>query len=250
MKNFLAILFLSCSSLTASAGLTVFAATSTTEVMKELAAAYRENCKEEIHFNFASSGSLARQIEAGEPADLFVSANTNWMNWLEDREQIDQATRFNLAGNSLVMIVPANAEVLPDGSIPGRMAIGDLDSTPAGAYTMELVERMGWREALDPAPLTGSNVQAVLRYVERGEAASGIVYASDALTSDKVRIVATFPDEFHSPIVYPVAACSENEAARDFLAFLKTVAAREIIKQHGFKNPDKPSGAIGENPRL
>jgi len=250
MKNYLAILFLSCSSLSASAGLTVFAAAGTTEIMTALAAAYQERGGEEIYFNFASSGSLARQIDAGEPADLFISANTTWMNWLEGREQIDQATRFNLAGNSLVMIVPADAEVLPDGSIPGRMAIGDCNSVPAGAYTMEVLERMGWWEALDPAPLMGSNVQAVLLYVERGEATAGIVYASDAMVSDKVRIAVTFPAEFHSPIVYPVAACSENASARDFLAFLKTVTARNIIKQHGFTDPNKPSGTIGDNPLL
>jgi len=250
MKNFLAILFLACSSLTASAGLTVFAAASTKEVMKELAAAYGEYGEEEIRFNFATSAELARQIDTGASADLFVSANTTWMNWLEDRDRIDQTTRFNLAGNSLVMIVPKDAPEPIDGSVPDRLAVVDLKTVPAGTCTMELVERMGWWEALDPEPLTGPNVRTVLKYVECGEAAAGIVYASAALGSDKVRIAVTFPDEFHSPIVYPVAACSENASAGDFLAFLKTATAREIIKRHGFTNPDKPSGTIGDNPWL
>ena len=132
MKNFLAILFLACSSLTASAGLTVFAAASTTEVMKELAAAYGEYGEEEIRFNFATSAELARQIDTGASADLFVSANTTWMNWLEDRDRIDQTTRFNLAGNSLVMIVPKDAPEPIDGSVPDRLAVVDLKTVPAG----------------------------------------------------------------------------------------------------------------------
>lgn len=233
------ILALSAVVATATAELTVFAAASMSDAMKALAAAYEEEVGETVRFNFASSGALARQINAGAPVDLFVSANSKWMDWVEEREQIEANTRFNLAGNSLVMIAPKGATVIFDGQISGRLAVGDFSSVPAGMYAKQALEHIGWLDSLRPKLVMGSNVRTVLMYVERGEVAAGIVYASDTQVSDKVEIIGTFPIDSHEPIVYPVAACSDKASTLAFLAFLKTEEAKTILKQNGFTCPEK-----------
>jgi molybdate transport system substrate-binding protein len=225
----------------AAAEMTVFAAASMSDAMKALAAAYVDQGGEPVRFNFASSGALARQIDAGAPADVYVSANQKWMDWLAGKELIDTATRFDLAGNRLVMIAPRDAAVSFDGQITGRLAVGDFNGVPAGMYAREALEYMGWLEALRPKLVTGSNVRTVLMYVERGEVDAGIVYASDAQASDKVETVGTFPPESHAPIVYIAAACSHDAEARRFIEFLKTDQAKTVIKTYGFIGPTDPS---------
>lgn len=224
---------------TAAAELTVFAAASMSDAMKSLAEAYEENGGGEIRFNFASSGALARQIDAGAPADLYVSANIKWMDWLEANNRIKSKSRFDLAANSLVMIAPKNSNAKFSDQIQGRVAVGDFKSVPAGMYAEEALKAKGWLERLRPKLVMASNVRTALLYVERGEVAAGIVYATDAKASGKVKVIGTFPKESHSPIVYPVAACSEKSSTANFLAFLKTDTAKTILKKHGFANPKK-----------
>lgn len=239
LKTFTTIIFALVLALETHADLTVFAAASLTEAMKALAADYADRGGEAVRFNFASSGALARQIDAGAPADLFVSANGKWMDWLEERKLVDKTTRFSLAGNTLAMIAPTGSDLSFDGQISGRLAVGDFSSVPAGMYAKQALEHMGWLDALKPKLVMGSNVRTVLMYVERGEVDAGIVYASDAMASDNVKIVGTFPAESHSPIVYPVAACSGKASAREFLAYLKTDEAKTILENHGFAEPQQ-----------
>jgi len=224
-------------SLQLHAELTVFAAASTTEVMKELAEVFKVETGEVIRFNFASSGALARQIDAGAPADLFVSANVKWMDWLEGRSAINSPTRFNLAANTLVMVAPLDSTLSFNGQIEGRLAVGDFKSVPAGMYAKEALSHMGWLDGLRPRLVMASNVRTALMYVERGEVAAGIVYATDAMASDKVSVVGTFPLESHSPMVYQAAACSKKPAVSQFLEFLKTDQVKSILKKHGFTEP-------------
>lgn len=237
----LAVLFVAAAA-TAAAELTVFAAASMSDAMKALAAAYAEEGGEPIRFNFSSSGALARQIEAGAPADLFASANTQWMDWLEERSLIDPETRFDTAGNRLVMIAPTGSGLLFDGNVPGRLAVGDFNGVPSGLYAQQALESMGWIESFRTRLVMGSNVRIVLLYVERGEVPAGIVYASDARASAKVETVGTFPATSHKPIVYPVAVCRNAcHSAGAFLAFLRSEKAKSILRDHGFCNP--PDGS-------
>jgi molybdate transport system substrate-binding protein len=220
---------------TASAQITVFAASSTTEAMKEIGKCFTDQVGEKVRFNFASSGTLARQIEAGAPADVFVSANVKWMDYLEDKAAVEKDTRFNLATNALVLVAPKGSSLAFDGTISGRLSVGDFKSVPAGIYAREALEHMGWIDTLKPKLVMGSNVRTVLMYVERGETVAGIVYATDAQASEKVVVIGTFPEESHSPIIYPATACSEKEVTTTFMSFLKSLDAKTILRKHGFK---------------
>jgi len=229
------IVFLYALASTAAAQITVFAASSTTEAMKEIGESFTQSTSEKVRFNFASSATLARQIEAGAPADIFISAHIKWMDYLEKRHAIQPDSRFNLAQNELVLVAEKGRQLAFDGIIPGRIATGDFKSVPVGMYAKEALKHMGWLDALQPKLIMGSNARTVLMYVERGETTAGIVYATDARASKKVVVVGTFPEASHSPILYPACACSEKKAAHTFLEFLKSPKARAIFTQHGFK---------------
>lgn len=232
MKNLILSILTACFIIhTASADITVFAAASLAEALAEAGAAYGET----PHFNFASSGTLARQIEAGAPADLFIAASAEWMDYLAEKSAIAKETRFDLAANTLVMVAAPGARVAFDGTIEGRIAVGDFKSVPAGMYAEEALRNMGWLDALRPKLVMSDNVRTALMYAERGEVAAAIVYATDAQASGKVVVVGTFPPGSHRPIVYPAAACSTNEAALRFLEFLKSDQAKAILKKHGFQ---------------
>jgi len=241
MKCILAILLFAGSSIAASAELTVFAAASTTEVMKALAAAYTGRTGESIRFNFAGSGTLARQIEAGAPADLFISANAAWMDYLAQQELLQGGTRSDVAMNALVLIAPADSSLRYEdfpGDLKGRLAVGDFRSVPAGAYAEAVLTSLGWLDAVRDRLVKGANVRTVLMYVERGEVDAGIVYQTDAVQSERAKVIGTFPADAHPPIVYP-AACLKNSApsAKEFLTFLKSEEAQSIFKQFGFTAP-------------
>ncbi len=229
--------------LTASAArseLTVFAAASTTDVMRRLAAGFEEGGGEKIRFNFAASGALARQIDAGAPADIFVSANPNWMDYLEEKNLLISGTRRNIAGNSLALVAPLGSVMSFEGfpsNLTGKLAVGDFQSVPAGTYAQSALKSLGWLDAVQEQLVKGSNVRMVLMYVERGEVDAGIVYLTDAKQSGKVRILGTFSPDCHPPIVYPAAACSTNKPATRFLRFLDSAEARRIFKSHGFYKP-------------
>ena len=222
---------------TTQAPLTVFAAASTTDVMKELAEAYQKAGGADVKFNFASSGALARQIDAGTPADLFISANTKWMNFLDDNAVLLTGTRVDLVKNALVLIAPKESSMTYagfPGNLKGKLAVGDFKSVPAGTYAEAALTALGWLDDVESHLVKGANVRTVLMYVERAEADAGIVYQTDAMRSDKVNVLGTFPAETHPAIVYPAACLKEGAAAKEFLAFIQSAVAKAIWEKHGF----------------
>lgn len=225
----------------ARADVTVFAAASTTDAMKEIGALYTESAGEMVRFNFASSGALARQIDAGAPADLFLSANTKWMDYLESKARMDATTRSDLLANRLVLVEPLAGALERESVFEAllqcrRLAVGDFASVPAGAYAEQALAFGGVYDAVAGRLIKGDSVRRVLFYVERGEVDAGIVYATDAKISAKVKVVGVFPAESHRPICYPVALCPQaTDAAADFLAFLKSPEAMAIFTKYGFE---------------
>ena len=197
-----------------------------------------------VVLSFASSSSLARQIEAGAPADLYFSANRKWMDYLQEEELIEVDTRADLLSNNLVVIAPKD-EVF--GAVPqksfafatafsGRLALGDPDHVPVGLYARQALAQLGWWQALEDRLAPAPDARAALVFVARGECAAGIVYATDAAVSDKVEVVATLPDSLHDPIRYPLAAVKGRATpkVRRLLAFLHSDEAAAVFRRHGF----------------
>lgn len=227
--------------------LTVFAAASLKESMDEAAAAYQRSSGQPVRVSFAASSALARQIEQGAPADVFLSADIEWMDYLQARGKIDPASRRNLLGNTLVLVAPAGgtirplqlqrgANLLPLLGEGGRIAIALTSSVPAGKYAKAGFISLGLWPSLQPRLAEAENVRAALLLVARGEAPLGVVYASDALAEPRVRTVATFPAGSHPPIVYPVArvSASKHPQGAAFVRWLQGTAARAIFQRHGF----------------
>jgi molybdate transport system substrate-binding protein len=225
-------------------GLLVFAAASLTDVLDEIVKVYESTTGKRVKFSFAASSALARQIEAGARADLFVSADLEWMDYLADRKLIAAASRRNVAGNRLVLIAPADSttriEVI-DGldlrSTLGkrRLAMADPDIVPAGRYAKAALETLhGWSGVRDRLA-RAENVRVALAYVATGETPLGIVYETDARVEPRVRIVGTFPAESHPQIRYPAALTSvAGGDAKGFLDFLGSPQARAAFTRHGF----------------
>jgi molybdate transport system substrate-binding protein len=232
--------------------LLVFAAASLTDVLSELQQLWRKSSGAPVKLSFAASSMLARQIEAGGRADLFISADQQWMDYLATRGLIDSASRRNLAGNSLVLIAATRSSASRDESRlelgrgldlakalgGGRLAIADPDTVPAGRYARRALESLGlWNQA-SVRLARADNVRAALLFVARGESPLGIVYATDAQIEPNVRVLATFPDNSHEPITYPAAAtASAGPDAAAFLAFLRSSTAVPVWKKHGFQEP-------------
>jgi len=223
----------------------VFAAASLKNALDDAAAAYQKGGGGAVKMSYAASSALARQIEAGAPADIFISADLDWMNYVAERNLIKNGTRANLLGNRLVLIAPASAklalEIKPGFALVaalggGRLAIADPDSVPAGKYGKAALQKLGVWDSVAAKLAPAEDVRAALRFVARGEAPLGIVYATDAAAEPDVRIVAAFPQDSYPPIVYPVAltASSKNPAAAKFLAFLESAAARPFFVKQGF----------------
>lgn len=235
-------------SMAADTGVVVFAAASTTNAITEIGELYAAQKKGHITTSFASSSTLAKQIAGGAPADVYLSANVKWMDFLEEKSVIDKATRFDLLGNRIVLIAPAKSSIcniaIEEGvdlaallGSQGRLAMGDPEHVPAGMYGKKAMQRLGlWDQVKDRlAPM--KDVRAALVMVERSEVPVGQVYATDAAISKKVRVVGTFPVESHPPIVYPVAAVGgkKTPGAVSFLKFLKTPEARAVFEKYGFE---------------
>jgi molybdate transport system substrate-binding protein len=225
----------------------VFAASSLTEVLNDIADAYARTGRPRPLLAFAASSALARQIEQGAPADLFVSADQEWMDYLADRKLVALASRRTLASNRLVLVVPAGrARRIPIGKsfdmLPlvgdGRWVTGDPDSVPVGRYARTALERLGAWERASTRLARAENVRSALAFVERGDAAAGIVYATDAAASGKVAVAGTFPAWSHPKIVYPAALTAGAQAeARAFHVFLRSRAARALLVRRGFLLP-------------
>ena len=230
------------------APLTVFAAASLKESLDEAASAYQKATGQPVRVSYAASSALARQIEQGAPADVFLSADLDWMDYLEKRKLLDTKSRRNLLGNTLVLVAPTQGDttplalrkgvdLLPRLGQQGRLALALTNSVPAGKYAKAAFESLGVWTALQPRVAEAESVRAALMLVARGEAPLGVVYGSDAKAEPKVRVVATFPADSHPPVIYPVAriASSRHPQATAFTRWLDTPAAAEIFRRHGFK---------------
>jgi molybdate transport system substrate-binding protein len=226
---------------------TVFAAASLGDVLDAVGHAYDAQGGVQVVFSFASSSALARQIEASGGADIFISADRDWMDELGKRGLLAPGTRRNLAGNRLVLVAPAASNVavkvaphfdLQAALHGGRLALADPDSVPAGKYARAALTTLGVWDSVAPHLAPAENVRAALAYVARGEAPLGIVYATDAQAEPRVKIVATFPDRTHPPIVYPAALLTgAKPRAKAFLAFLTGARARAMFARAGFLTP-------------
>jgi len=227
-----------------AAGVTVFAAASLSDALGDVAKAYQAKTGTLPALSFAASSTLARQIEASRGADLFISADTDWMDYLDSRGLIAHETRKNLLGNKLVLIAPASANVslaiaphfdLLGALKGGRLAIADPDTVPAGRYARTALSTLGVWNSVVNRTVNAENVRVALSYVARGEAPLGIVYATDAYGEKSVRIVAAFPDNTHAAIVYPAALTRDaGPGARKFLDFLSGPEASAIFQKDGF----------------
>ncbi|MDU2941772.1 MAG: molybdate ABC transporter substrate-binding protein [Enterobacteriaceae bacterium] len=226
--------------------ITVFAAASLTNAMQDIAKEYKKEKNVEVVSSFASSSTLARQIEAGAPADLFISADQKWMDYAVDKKAIDTSSRETLLGNSLVAVAPKASKLdkvtidaktdwtrLLDG---GRLAVGDPDHVPAGIYAKEALQKLGAWETLSPKLAPAEDVRGALALVERNEAPLGIVYGSDAVASKGVKVVGTFPEDSHQKVEYPLAIIDghKNATVSAFYDYLKGPQASAIFKRYGF----------------
>ena len=231
------------------AGLTVFAAASLKEALDDAAAAYRKQTGVPVRVSYAASSALARQIEQGAPADVFFSADLEWMDYLQKRNRLDVATRRSLLGNRLVLIAPRASKAQVDLKRPatllaalgdGRLAVGQTRTVPAGKYAKASLESLSLWNGVRPRLAESESVRAALMLVARGETPLGIVYASDAKAEPGVRVVATFPEDSHPPIVYPVAALRGARAAQAarFLQWLASPAADALFTKRGFTVKD------------
>jgi molybdate transport system substrate-binding protein len=225
--------------------LLVFAAASLTETLDAVGEAYAAAGHDRPTFSYAASSALARQIESGAPAALFVSADESWMDYLAARNLIVPPSRVSLLGNSLVLVAPADRPLalaigpgfpLAATLGPRKLALADPDAVPAGRYAKAALEALGVWPAVEKAVVRAENVRAALTFVERGEVAAGIVYATDAALARKVQVVGSFPADSHPPISYPVAivAGRDGPAAQAFRAFLLSAPAKAIYRRFGF----------------
>jgi molybdate transport system substrate-binding protein len=224
---------------------TVFAAASTTNAISDIGNMFAKKGQGKFVPSYASSSTLAKQIENGAPANVFISADEPWMNYLEKRNLIDRASRFDLLRNKLVLIAPADssikAKIGPKFGLAkllgdGRLAVGDPDHVPAGKYAKAALIKLGVWTEVENKLARASDVRGALALVERGECPLGIVYSTDAAISKKVKVVAVFPEDSHPKIVYPAAliAGKATAAAEKFLEFLKTPESKAIFKKYGF----------------
>jgi molybdate transport system substrate-binding protein len=229
-----------------SGNVTVFAAASLTDSLKSIADAYQAKTGTKITLSFGASSTLARQIEQGASADLFFSADTDWMDYLNKAGLIAQASRKDLLGNQLVLIAAStnshDLKIAPHFDLAGalgdgRLALADPASVPAGKYAKAALTALGIWDSVASRVAPAENVRIALQYVARGEAPLGIVYGTDAKAETAVRVVGIFPDDSHPPIIYPVALTrAASPQAQDFLAFLEGPQARAIFVKAGFSS--------------
>jgi molybdate transport system substrate-binding protein len=223
----------------------VFAAASMKNALDDANALFERQKGVKVTTSYAASSALAKQIEAGAPADIFISADLDWMDYVEQKQLIKPGTRANLLGNKIVLIAPSNSKLqltiapnfpLAQALGDGRLAMADTASVPAGKYGKAALEALGVWAAVAGKIAPAENVRATLLLVSRGETPLGIVYQTDAAVDPNVKILGSFPDNTHPPIVYPVALIqsSTNPAASDYLAFLKSAAARPFFEKQGF----------------
>jgi molybdate transport system substrate-binding protein len=232
--------------------LTVFAAASMKNALDDVDAAYTAKTGIKVAASYAASSVLAKQIEQSAPADVFLSADTDWMDYATQKKTINDATRVNLLGNKIVLIAPKDSAIanvviaqgfdLAKLAGDGRIATGDVQSVPVGKYAKAALEKLGAWDAAASKFAMAESVRAALTLVSRSEAVLGIVYETDAKVEPGVKIVGTFPDGSHPPIIYPVAATTTAKPdAAGYLDFLRSSAARTIFEKYGFTVLIRPS---------
>jgi molybdate transport system substrate-binding protein len=229
-----------------SGDVTVFAASSLTTALDEIVMAWKRESGKTAIVSYAASSTLAKQVEQGAPADVFISADEDWMDYLAERNVIRAETRRDLLGNSLVMVAERRSSIPPlelsrEANLRtvlrgGRLAMADVNAVPAGKYGQAALESLGLWNQVSDLVAQAENVRAALLLVSRGEAPLGIVYATDAAAESHVRIVATFPESSHPRIRYPVALTvnAREAAAEAFVAFLSSDAAKPMFERQGF----------------
>jgi molybdate transport system substrate-binding protein len=228
----------------ATATLTVSAAVSLKDAFFEIGTLYKTKTGTEVTFNFGSSGALQKQIENGAPADVFASAGAKQMDDLAGKNLIDLASRRDLAGNALVIIIPGDSKLDLKNTIDlsrtdvTKIAVGNPKTVPAGQYTAQFFNKASLAEAVRPKLILAEDVRQVLDYVSRGEVDTGVIYATDAkIAGDKVRIIATVADELHDPIVCPIAVIKDaknRKAADDFIALVISPEGQAVLQKYGF----------------
>jgi molybdate transport system substrate-binding protein len=232
--------------------ITVFAAASMKNALDDVDAAYAAKTGVKIVASYAASSALAKQIEQGAPADIFVSADTDWMDYVASRKSINEGTRINMLGNSIVLIAPKDSAIgdvtisqgfdLAKLAGNGKIATGDVGAVPVGKYAKAALEKLGAWQSAEPKFAMAESVRAALTLVARGEAALGIVYSTDAKVEPGVKIIGTFPADSHPPIIYPVAATTTAKPeAGSYLAFLRSSAAKAIFEKYGFTYLIRPT---------
>jgi molybdate transport system substrate-binding protein len=226
--------------------LVIFAAASLKNALDETAAAWaRETGKPAPKISYAASNALARQLEQGAPADLFLSADLDWMDYAAGKGLIRPETRVTLLGNRIALIAPVDSTAtvtLAQGADlsaalgQGRLAMGNIDSVPAGKYGKAALEKLGLWDKVKDKVAQADNVRAALLLVSRAEAPLGIVYTTDAAADPKVKVLATFPEDSHPPILYPVALTkdSANPDAQGFLTYLRGAGPKAAFEKQGF----------------
>ncbi len=222
----------------------VFAAASTTDAMTQIAKEFQKSHPARVKLSFASSSTLAKQIEQGAPADIYLSANARWMDYLAEQDAVIPSSRVDLLSNRIVLISPAdsglknltvNTRLNITGLLKdGRLAMGDPDHVPAGIYGKQALETLGLWDSVKDKLARAKDVRAALILVARGEAPLGLVYATDAAISPKVTIAGLFPENSHPKIVYPIAMIKETPAASALMAFIKSEKAADIFRKYGF----------------
>jgi molybdate transport system substrate-binding protein len=224
---------------------TVFAAASLKNALDAANAAWQAESGNETAVSYAASSALAKQIEAAAPADLFISADLAWMDYVAEKKLIKDDTRSNLLGNRIVLVAPKDKAAVVDikegfdlaGLVgDGKLAMGAVDSVPAGKYGKAALEKLGVWSSVEGKVAGAESVRAALALVSRGEAPYGIVYETDAAADPGVAVVGTFPEESHPPIIYPVAILAESTSASAaaYLDFLKSEKAAPFFTQQGF----------------
>jgi molybdate transport system substrate-binding protein len=234
-----------CCAVAGAADVTVFAAASLKESLDEQARRFETATGNKAIVSYGASNALARQIEAGAPADVFVSADTDWMDYLDQRKLLAPNSRANLLHNTLVLIAPvssaATLKIAPDFGLaaalgPDKLAMANPDSVPAGKYGKSALESLGVWKSVESRIARAENVRAALALVSRGEAPLGIVYRTDALADKGVRIVDSFPSGSYPTIVYPIAVVvsAKSSAAKTLVGYLRSTAARPAWEKYGF----------------
>jgi len=236
---------LACGAQAADKDVTVFAAASLTNALQDIGTDFNATGGTQVKFSFAASSLLARQIEGGAEADLFISADTDWMNYLADRNLIQTASRKDILSNRLVLITEkasaAQLEIKPGFPLAqalgnGRLAVADPDTVPAGRYARAALTSLGVWGTVAEKLVRAENVRVALTYVARGEAPLGIVYETDAKSEPGVRIVGVFPADSHLPITYPAALTTHGTSAqaKAFMAYLQEEKSAAVFKKYGF----------------